>query len=130
MKTYSSRLAPMRDVLLVQNKARIPEKVIGPKGLVEVGTDPTSGKKVVRKPGVRYSEATIIEVGPGHWENGVFIKPDERLKPGVRVLSDGAAFIQFSDVPEMIDEGLFFLSWENVIAIVEPAVEAKAQLRA
>lgn len=62
----------------------------------------------------------VVAIGPGEWENGVFVKPDERIKIGSTVLFDPGAKLQFSSIPEFKEEHLWFLSAKAVLFIERP----------
>lgn len=130
-KPFSSRIAPCTHTLLVRKKELAKSTVLGPKALVQVGVDPGTGEQVVTELGAtRHSMSTVVAVGPGEWDSGVFVEPDPRLKPGVEVMHNPQACFRFKDIPEMAEEGLYFMPWDQVIAILEPAEETKKAIRA
>jgi hypothetical protein len=80
------------------------------------------GKKIVgaEKKTVANSLATVVDVGPGEYENGILVPPDPRLQPGVTVIANGSHFIRFSDIKEMEEENLCFIPNSMIVAILAP----------
>ncbi len=81
---------------------------VGPDGKV-VGA--TKKKQAPRWKGI------VVDIGPGCWEFGVFVKPDERIKVGSTVLFDPSQALQPEDVAEWKDEQLFFLPQSAIVFI-------------
>lgn len=123
-KLYSSRLIPLLDTVLVRKVGSVPAKLAVPRLLIAEKSD--KGNIEVTEGPQAKSRAIVVAVGPGEERNGVWVKPDERIKPGATILADARTYIQFSDVPEWKEEGLWFISAAHIlfIEVVEPARNA------
>lgn len=88
----------------------------------EIEVPVMDGKKIIgsRKQLLASSRATVIEAGPGEWENGVLVPPDPRLRPGVSILANGAHFMRLSDIKEMEDENLAFIPASMIVFVLAP----------
>lgn len=72
-----------------------------------------------KKPAPRW-RGIVVDFGPGCWEFGVFVKPDERMKVGSAVLFDPNQALQPADVAEWKEENLFFLPQSAIVFIENP----------
>jgi hypothetical protein len=113
-KPYESRLIPFGDTVLI----RVPESTGGT--ILTVVKDEEGKTQTVRGKPAPTCRGVVVSVGPGEWESGVFVKPDERLRAGCTVLFDPGAKLQFGTIPEFKEEQLWFLSAKAVLFIEQP----------
>ena len=114
-KPYSSRIVPLGELVLVR-------KTVAQKTTLAVAERGEDGKMIVSSAGgtTAKSIGIVVEVGPGSYEAGTFVKVDERIKAGSTVMFPAEASFYPKDIPEMAEEGLWLVPASAILAVILP----------
>lgn len=123
-KPLSQRLLPCNDAVLVRKPDAALTSANGKvKKLALVETDEETGKRIVVEGGAPRKRSIGIVVAMGRGEEnlrGELVPPDPNIVVGATVAFNASASFQFADLPEMADEGLYFVPMSAIITRIVP----------